>query len=205
MLLLEAEQLNPGPWSAHSRVAAAAARNIAARLPGMDSSAAYIMGLLHDIGRRHGVAGMRHITDGYHFMTALGYSSAARICLTHSFPLQDPKSMLGWDGSEEDRAFVYRCIPQLEYDDYDRLIQLADALALPHGSCLIEKRMVDVVLRYGFNEYTAQKWKAHYAIKQYFEDRIGQSIYALLPDVIETTYNMTPSELTLLTGSEKTI
>src|SRR5690606_11813878 len=78
MLLAEAEQLNPGPWSPHSRVAAAAARKIAACVPGMDSSAAYILGLLHDIGRRHGVAGMRHITDGYHFMTGLGYSSAAR-------------------------------------------------------------------------------------------------------------------------------
>ena len=29
------------------------------------------------------------------------------------------------------------------YDDYDRLVQLCDALALPSGFCLLEKRFVD--------------------------------------------------------------
>lgn len=32
------------------------------------------------------------------------------------------------------------------YDDYDRLVQLCDSLALPSGFCLLEKRFVDVAL-----------------------------------------------------------
>ena len=50
-----AEQLNPGPWTAHSLNVAIAARNIARKVPGMDENKAYILGMLHDIGRRVGV------------------------------------------------------------------------------------------------------------------------------------------------------
>ena len=70
--LQEAGVLNPGPWVAHSRHVAEAARNIAARLPSLDSEAAYVLGLLHDIGRRAGVTGMRHVLDGYTFLAAAG-------------------------------------------------------------------------------------------------------------------------------------
>lgn len=187
-LVREGEARNPGPWGNHSRMAAAAAQHIAANVPGMDSEAAYILGLLHDIGRRYGVAGMRHITDGYHYMVQLGFPHAARICMTHSFPLQEPRAMLGWDGSTADKAFVYNYIQSAEYDDYDRLMQLADALALPGGCCLIEKRMVDVTLRYGFNDFTVQKWNAIFSVQRYFEDKIGDSIYTGLPYLLETTF-----------------
>jgi hypothetical protein len=187
-LLKEAGQLNPGPWVRHSQVAAEAAFLIAERVPGMDAEGSYILGLLHDIGRRYGVYGMRHITDGFGYMESLGYSRAARICITHSFPLQDPRTMLGWDGTPEEEQFVYHYIASNTYDDYDRLIQLADALALPNGCCLIEKRMVDVSMRYGFNDFTIPKWKAHLAILRGFEEKIGMSIYSVLPNVIETTF-----------------
>ena len=70
--LQEAGVLNPGPWVAHSRYVAEAARNIATRLPTLDAEAAYVLGLLHDIGRRAGVTGMRHSLDGYTFPGSRG-------------------------------------------------------------------------------------------------------------------------------------
>ena len=76
----------------------------------------------------------------------------------------------------------------MEYDDYDRLIQLCDALALPTGFCLMEKRMVDVVLRHGTNEYMLPKWKATFDIKTYFEQIIQQSVYMVLPGVVQNTF-----------------
>ena len=54
-LLQDAERRNPSPWAGHSRVAASCAERIAARCPGMDADKAYVLGLLHDIGRRAGV------------------------------------------------------------------------------------------------------------------------------------------------------
>ena len=79
-LLNEAEQHNPGAWIGHSKTAAFCARAIAKRCDNLDADTAYILGLLHDIGRREGVTDMRHIIDGYNFMTSLGYDDCARIC-----------------------------------------------------------------------------------------------------------------------------
>ena len=187
--LAEAEQLNPGPWVRHSTYVAQAAERIAARLPGLDPENARVFGLLHDIGRRFGVTDMRHVLDGYRFLAERGYEDAGRYCLTHSYPVPDARTgSSGWDGSPEEFAFIQKYLDQHPYTDYDRLLQLCDALALPSGFCLIEKRLLDVTLRYGFNTYTIDKWKAVLQIQQDFEKAIGGSIYDLLPGVVENTF-----------------
>jgi hypothetical protein len=187
-LLQEANDLNPGPWVEHSRNVALAAKCIAQHTD-LDAEKAFVFGLLHDIGRREGVSGMKHILDGYTFLENLGYSDAARICLTHSFPVKDVYSYSGHkDVSDEQSHFIQDFLNELKFDDYDKLLQLCDCLALPEGICLMEKRMVDVVLRLGFNEFTVQKWKAWFEIKNYFENKIGKSLYAVLPRVINTTF-----------------
>lgn len=50
-LLLDAEELNPGGWVSHSRFVAQAARAVAEHHPDLDPVRAYVLGLLHDIGR----------------------------------------------------------------------------------------------------------------------------------------------------------
>ena len=187
-LLAEASRLNPGQWVDHCEYVALAARLIAERLPQMDSDFAYSMGLLHDIGRRVGVVKNRHVIEGYKYLNPLGYVDAARICLTHSFPVRDFRVAIGpWDCPDEDVSFIKRFIDGIEYDDYDRLFQLCDALALPTGICTLEKRFVDVSLRYGFNDWTVRRWQATLDIKSDFEGQIGESIYKFLPGVAETT------------------
>ena len=52
-ILEEAEPHNPGPWVKHCITAAHCAEKIAAAC-GMDADKAYVLGLLHDIGRRYG-------------------------------------------------------------------------------------------------------------------------------------------------------
>jgi hypothetical protein len=190
--LAEAEQLNPGLWVAHSRFVAEAAKAIAASDPDLDPERSNILGLLHDIGRREGRTSMRHIIDGYHFLSSRGYEDAARICLTHSFPLQDTNAVFGeWDCTDEERHFVDDYIERTTYTDYDRLLQLCDGLALPTGLVLLEKRMIDIALRYGTNEYTVEKWRATIGIRDYFEGRLGCSIYRVLPGVIQGTFGDT--------------
>lgn len=73
ILLKEAEKLNPGVWVSHNMTAGLCARTIAEKCDNMDSDVAYVMGLLHDIGRREGVMDMKHILCGYNFMLSLGY------------------------------------------------------------------------------------------------------------------------------------
>lgn len=106
------------------------------------------------------------------------------------FPYKDIRSVFGrWDCSEEELKFIHKYLATIEYNQYDRLIQLCDALALPNGICLMEKRMIEVALRYGTNEFTVVKWKATFKIKEDIEKEIGQSIYSFFPNVRENTFN----------------
>ena len=72
----------------HTQGIARSAALIAARLPDMDTEKAYVLGLLHDYGKRKNEKAREdfHVRDGYESLMAMGYPEAARICLTHSFP-----------------------------------------------------------------------------------------------------------------------
>lgn len=180
-LLEKAERYNPGIWIDHSKTVAFCAKVIAEYCDNLDTDTAYILGLLHDIGRREGVTDMKHIIDGYRFMKSLGYDDCARICLTHSFPYKDIRSYNGQnDCKVEETEYIKSFLGQTEYNDYDRLIQLCDALALPDGATYIEKRLVDVVMRRGFNDLTIPKWKAFLNLKDYYDKKTGTDIYKLI-------------------------
>jgi hypothetical protein len=188
-ILAEAAALNPGPWVQHSRNVALAARLIAGRHPRLDPDTADILGLLHDIGRREGPSYIRHLIDGYRYLAGLGYADAGRISLTHSFPVADLRVYMGeWDCSAVDLQFLEDFITTTEMSEYDRLIQLCDGIALPEGFCLMEKRIVDVARRYGINDVTVKGWEARFKIKAEIEAAIGESIYRVLPGVVETTF-----------------
>lgn len=91
----EAEARNPGPWGNHSRMTAKCAEAIAAACGDIQLEKAYVLGLLHDIGRRFGVKHLAHVYDGYVYMLELGYVQVARICLTHSFSTHQLKDFIG--------------------------------------------------------------------------------------------------------------
>jgi putative nucleotidyltransferase with HDIG domain len=187
-LLEEATVLNNTPWVEHSKYVAKAAKYIADK-SGMDKERAYIFGLLHDIGRREGRYHFRHITDGYYYLKSLGFDDAARICLTHCFPYKNIESYFGeFDCKVEEKEFVKDYINGVEYDDYDRLIQLCDGIALSTGFILLEKRMVDAVLRLGSNDLIVPKWRATQDLLNYFDNKVGCSVYSLLPGVMENTF-----------------
>ena len=178
-ILLEAEECNPGPWGNHSRVAAECAEKIAALCEGMDADKAYILGLLHDIGRKFGVKHFGHIYDGYKYMLQLGYDEVARICLTHSFNIQEINSYVGnFDVTKEEQQEVEDVLLRVVYDDYDRLIQLCDSLAGAEGVMDIEARMGDVKRRYG--AYPPEKWNRNLELKEMFEEKMGRDIYEVV-------------------------
>ena len=189
LILDEGSKLNPGPWREHSLYVGKAAELIANEDKELDGDIAFALGLLHDIGRRYGITSMRHSIDGYNFAMENGYPLLARICITHSFPYKNVDAVFGkWDCSDEESKFVSDYLNNINLSAYDKLIQLCDALALPTGCCLMEKRMLDVAMRHGVNEHTIEKWKSTFAIQKYFEDRIGKSIYSILPNVVENTF-----------------
>lgn len=183
-----AEKMNPGPWIKHVLNVADAAK-IIAKNANMDEEKAYVLGLLHDIGRRTGIAQVRHIVDGYEYAMTKGWDEVARICLTHSFPIKDVDADIGKkDISPEQYTFIKKHIKEIEYNDYDKLIILCDALADANGFCILEKRFIDTTRRYGIYPFTLARWNKTYEYKEYFEDKIGKSVYALLPNIENCIY-----------------
>lgn len=175
-LVAEAEKCNPGPWGDHSRTAAKCAQQVAAKCPGMDAEKAYVLGLLHDIGRKFGTRHLGHVYDGWKYMLQLGYDEAAKICLTHSFCEHSIEDYIGkHDITEAEEEELIRGLNHTSYDEYDLLIQLCDSIAGAEGVMRIEDRMEDVRSRYG--SYPQSKWNRNLEIKKFFEDKMGMSIY----------------------------
>lgn len=178
-ILAEAESCNPGQWGNHCRVAAHCAEKIAQRCADMDAEKAYILGLLHDIGRKFGGRHLGHVSDGYSYMLSLGYDEAARVCLTHSFNNKTVEEYIGkFDTTDEELHLIKTELERIELDEYDRLIQLCDSLAGAEGVLNIEDRMNDVKRRYG--SFPIEKWNRNLALKKYFEDKTGENIYAVV-------------------------
>ena len=179
ILVLDAEQCNPGPWGNHSRVAALCAEKIATLCEDMDAEKAYILGLLHDIGRKFGVKHLGHVYDGYKYMMDLGYDEVARICLTHSFSIPDIRVYIGnFDLTSEELAVIEKELTGMVYDEYDKLIQLCDCLASAEGVVDMAVRMEDVRRRYG--SYPQEKWDANMALLKYFSEKVGRDIYQVV-------------------------
>lgn len=183
-----AAERNPGNWVLHSRVAGDAARRIASAVPEMDAEKASICCLLHDIGRYVGVVRARHQIEGYRFCMERGWTDVARICLTHTYPIQDMRRYDEyWDVGEADKRFIESYIQNAEYSPYDFLAQLVDYLSLPAGFCILEKRMVDVVRRHGVDEGLVVRWNRLFELKAYFDRETGANIYSLLPGIQENS------------------
>lgn len=116
--LATGEKMNPGLWGQHSISVANNAKLIADRVSDLDSNKAYVMGLMHDIGRRSGIKGLMHTLDGYNYMMSINQPEIARICLKHSFPIKDIHTFFGkqdcTDGQISDEnsiatTFYYDC------------------------------------------------------------------------------------------------
>ncbi len=186
--LEQAAKSNPGAWVDHSKYVAEACKNIALRCKNLSADQAYLFGLLHDIGRYAGVTSEKHLIDGYRYCMERGWERAAQICISHAFMIQDIHTSIGeFDVSDADYLFMETFVANAVYDDYDRLVQLCDSLALPTGFCLLEKRFVDVTIRYGVHPATIDRWKRILEIKALFEAQIGCSVYTLLPGVVENS------------------
>ena len=181
-----AEKLNPGPWVMHSMNVGIAARNIAEKVSRLNPEKAYIVGLLHDIGRRVGIVDIpTHVYEGYRYCLGKGWDEAARICMTHSYLRMQDEFRDEPDSEQEKaiKAYIMNC----QADDYDQLIQLCDSLAVDYGFVILEKRFVDVTRRYGIMEGYIKGWEIAFSIKEYFEKEMGCSVYDVLPDVGKTS------------------
>lgn len=176
-------------WKQHSYLVAQGAACIAARLSGGDAEKAFALGLLHDIGKARDYRGKKHALEGYRLLMEQGYSAAAYAALTHDFPVKAfdihrQEALL----TDEEVEFVVSVLDPYDYTLFDRIVQVCDAISMPQGFVLMEKRMMTAVLRYGLSESMKQIIHAAYKNMAFIEERLGCSVYAVLPQVIENTF-----------------
>ncbi|MGM7682279.1 HD domain-containing protein [Cytobacillus sp. Hm23] len=198
MELLEwAYQQNPGPWFDHSINVARATESIISELINngynLNIDLAYNAALLHDIGRYKGFTkSVIHSYDGYIYMNDLGYKGNAIICITHSFPCRNEHLDIAADWSlvpdYKKNLMVEILNKHSDYDLYNKVITLCDAIADAEGFTTLERRLISVGLRHGTTSHTSLHWKGFYTIKKELEALIGKSIYTLLPEVENSIY-----------------
>lgn len=152
----------------------------------VDEDRAYCYGLLHDIGKTSGSSGLRHTYAGYKQLCNLNIIDRPDICLTHSFPLKNAASYMGEnDCTEEEYGFVKNYIDNCEYSLFDRIIQLADAIAGADGCMILEISMVKVALKYKVNDYTIDSWKEYFRIYDDIEKLLGNNVYSVLNQKVQ--------------------
>ena len=183
----------------HSLGIAYACAKVAALIPGMDPEKAWVLGLLHDYGKRHDERKGEHfhVLDGYNEMLRLGYTDVARICLSHSFPKKD-FDFSAYGCCREWLAAAREKLDTVELDDYDRLVQLFDFMFEGLRITTFENRVKGIVSRYHPKTPPTDLYNHALENKAYFEAKIGQDIYALL-NVRENLPELpTPTEAEIL-------
>ena len=196
-LLEWAYEKNPGPWYNHSVNVAKATENILLALNknghDLDIDLGYNAALLHDIGRYKGFTkSVIHSYDGYVYMNEQGFTGNAIICVTHSFPCknEDIENAAEWNlvpGNMKEKL-IEILNENKDYDIYNKVITLCDALADAEGFTTLEKRLVSVGLRHGTNLHTSSHWKGFYLIKAELEKHLNNSIYKSLPNIEASIY-----------------
>lgn len=165
---------------AHSHHVAIVAETIARHTKDLDPDKAYAYGLLHDIGRYPGKVGLNHVIIGHKLLLEEGLPDAARIALTHTF-YEGQDWEVFWEErglTDEEKQFIVDYLENHPFDDYDRLIQLADNMATVEKITTVDKRFADVLTRHSF-DHPEDNLKALHSLKTYFDKKTDTDTYSL--------------------------
>lgn len=173
-------------WIEHCICVGNSAGKIAKSLE-LDEDFAKTLGYIHDIGRRNGFGPsvIPHGIAGYEYIIELGYDTEyASICLTHSYLNNDINCVAGGILNKDKYGyeFVKDYVKNHKYTIYEKIINLCD-LMCKENNMTLEKRIIDLITRYGVFENTVYHIKEAQNLKKYIEDMLGCSVYSLFDDI----------------------
>jgi len=169
---------------AHYLRVAKNAEEIAKAVGYLDENKAYVMGLLHDYGYVEEVRNSKnfHGLIGYQKLMDMGYDEAARASLVHSFFEKEkitPERYKSYD-AQSIRACA-KLLSATPFDDYDRLVHLADLMAIGTHAVTVEARFEYLAVTYDIDdELLKDKYALAMDLKKYFDDLCGQDVYSVL-------------------------
>lgn len=169
-------------WITHSICVANTASVIAKEL-NLDVEYAKTLGYIHDYGKAVGDFS-KHDMNGFNYLKGLGYDEEYySICLTHGYLNNDVMCAAG--GIPRDIPFRTEYIKNHKCSIYEKLICLCD-LMCAQEVIGIDKRLIDIIIRYGAYSNTQYHIKEVYKLKKYFDDLLGYNLYNLFPEMMNT-------------------
>ena len=169
-------------WITHSICVANTASVIAKEL-NLDVEYAKTLGYIHDYGKAVGDFS-KHDMNGFNYLKDLGYDEEYySICLTHGYLNNDVMCAAG--GIPRDIPFRTEYIKNHKCSIYEKLICLCD-LMCAQEEIGIDKRLIDIIIRYGAYSNTQYHVKEVYKLKKYFDDLLGYNLYNLFPEMMNT-------------------
>lgn len=167
----------------HSLLVATCAEILATKIHGMDSKKAYALGLLHDYGKvvNEKAHNLFHGLSGYKIMKELGYDEVAKICLTHTFIDKEFKYEDYITYPKEELTTCKKLLKEIDYDEYDKLIQMSDMMVTVVGFKTLKERMIFIREKYKLCGLTMKKkYRQVLKLKDHFDKLCGCDIYKLL-------------------------
>lgn len=167
---------------AHSYNVAKICKEIAARTAYLNPEKAYVLGLLHDYGKIYDekYEDKSHGQTGYELMMEMGYPDVARVCLTHTFPTKNFAKEDYWYPPKW-QEWIKEKLKNIEYDDYDRLVQLCDKFCEGTEIVSIEFRLNKIKNRYNLPQSTENLLRNEsLSLKAYFDKLCGEDVYKII-------------------------
>lgn len=167
----------------HTMGIAMFSRLLAMRITGLNPEKAYIMGLLHDYGKKYDESLNNHFHGlvGYLELKELGWDAPARICLTHTFPDKEFALENYPSYPIEDLKRVKKILADIEYDDYDRVVQYSDMFLEGLKITTLEERIAHIKQRYHLSDADEQCLLTDaMCLKKYFDAKCGEDTYIIL-------------------------
>lgn len=167
-------------WIDHSICVGDSAAKIAEAL-NLDPEKARTLGYIHDIGK--GVGDFSdHIMNGYKYIKELGYDDEyANVCLTHSYLNNDVTCTAG---VPRDIPFRTEFVKNHECSIYENIVKLCD-LMCKENNMTLEKRLIDLIERYGVHYNTVYHVQEAEKLKKEFDSMLGYNVYKLFPNVLD--------------------
>jgi bis(5'-nucleosidyl)-tetraphosphatase len=153
---------------AHSAIVAQMARRMAeAWDEDVDPVFVEACAWLHDIGRA--VDHAEHPLEGYRLLRELGYSGYAPTCISHYIK--------GRSFEELPEKKLWRSCDLTTFEPHERIIALADFMAVREKKGTVKQRHADLVERYGKSRFLDRSLEIARGLKREFEKRTGKKLY----------------------------
>lgn len=166
------------------------AENIAKHSNGkLDSDTAYSLGLIHDIGRikDETITKVPHGVEGFNYLIDQGYPDIAPICLTHGFINKDIKQSDYPTYSPQLFKQVKNYLDNLEYNDYDRIVQLADLFSRGKEIMSIHQRLEKNKSFYHIENLSYEKQA--YQLRDYINSKYNIDVEQIVEDLFSKPVN----------------